>query len=171
MGAGQVDFVQHRHDFQIMFQGHIGVGQGLGLHALGGVHHQDGAFTGGQAAADFIGKVNVARGVDEVQLIDLPVLGGIVHGDGAGLDGDAPLPLDVHVVQNLIGHGPLIHALGQFQDAVGEGGFAVVDVGDDAEIADIFVCHGFLRATSEGNRVMVQLSRWSSTQTGCPCSR
>ena len=143
VGAGQVDLVQDGHQLQVVLQGHIGVGQGLGLHALGGVHHQNRALAGRQAPADLVGKVHVARRVDEVELVLLAVLGGVVHGHGPGLDGDAPLPLDVHVVQNLVRHGPLVHALGQLQNPVRQGGFAVVDVGDDAEVADVFSCHGF----------------------------
>ena len=83
----------------------------------------------------------MARGVDEVELVHLAVLGGVVHGDGAGLDGDAAFPLNVHVVEDLVLHRPLVHALGQLEDAVGEGGFAVVDVRDDAEVADVVSCH------------------------------
>ena len=71
----------------------------------------------------------MAGGVDQIQFIHLAVFGGIVHGDRPGLDGDAPLPLDVHVVQDLVLHGALVHALGQLKDAVGQGGFAVVDMG------------------------------------------
>ena len=128
-----------------MLQRHISVGQCLGLHALGGVHHQDGTLAGGQAAAHLVGKVHMARGVDEVELVGLAVLGGVVHGHGAGLDGDAALPLDVHVVQDLVFHGALVHALGQLQNTVREGGFAVVDVCNDAEIADVVSCHWFLQ--------------------------
>src|SRR5699024_12292495 len=91
---------------------------------------------------DLVGKVHMARGVDQVQLIGLAVPGGVVHGDGPGLDGDAAFPLDVHIVQDLVGHGPLVHALGQLQDAVGQGGFAVADVRGDADMADVLVCHG-----------------------------
>ena len=141
VGRGQVDLVQDRHQLEVVFQRHIGIGEGLGLHALGGVHHEDSALAGGEAAADFVSEVHVARGVDEVELVHLAVLGGVVHGDGAGLDGDAAFPLDVHVVEDLVLHRPLVHALGQFEDAVGEGGFAVVDVRDDAEVADVVSCH------------------------------
>ena len=51
-----------------MLQRHIGVGQRLGLHTLGGIHHQNGTLPGGQAAADLVGKGHMARGVDEVEL-------------------------------------------------------------------------------------------------------
>ena len=141
MGRGQVDLIQDGHQLEVVLQRHIGVGEGLGLHALRGVHHEDGTFTGGEAAADLVGEVHMARGVDEVELVHLAVLGGVVHGDGAGLDGDAAFPLDVHVVEDLVLHRPLVHALGQLEDAVGQGGFAVVDVRDDAEVADVVSCH------------------------------
>ena len=58
-----------------MLNGQIGVGQGLGLHPLGGVHHQDRPLAGGQGAGDLIVKVHVARGVNEVQSIGLAVQG------------------------------------------------------------------------------------------------
>ena len=83
----------------------------------------------------------MARGVDEVELVGLAVLGSVVQGNGAGFDGDAALPLDVHVIEDLILHDALVHALGQLQNAVRQGGLAVVDVCNDAEIADIVSCH------------------------------
>ena len=45
--TGQVRLVQDREDLQAVLQGQVGVGQGLGLHALGGVHHQNCALAGG----------------------------------------------------------------------------------------------------------------------------
>ncbi len=119
VGGGQVDFVQHRPDLQIVVQGQVGVGQGLGLHPLGGVHHQHRPLAGRQGAADLVVEVHVARGVDEVEAVGLAVLGGVVHADGPGLDGDAPLPLQVHVVQQLGGHLPLLHRAADLNHPVG----------------------------------------------------
>ena len=82
-----------------MLHGQIGVGQGLGLDALAGVHDKHRALAGGQRPGHLIVKVHMAWGVDEVQVIGLPVLGLIFQADGPGLDGNAPLPLQVHVVQ------------------------------------------------------------------------
>ena len=48
-------------------EGQVGVGQGLGLDALGGVDDQEGAVAGGQAARDLVGEIDVAGGVDEVE--------------------------------------------------------------------------------------------------------
>ena len=34
VGGGQIDLVEHGQDLQVVLQGQVGVGQGLGLHAL-----------------------------------------------------------------------------------------------------------------------------------------
>ena len=78
----------------------------------------------------------MARGVDEVQGINLSVVGLVGKLDGGGFDGDAPLPLQIHGVQDLVFHFPLVDGVALLQQAVCQGGFAVVDVGDDGEIAD-----------------------------------
>ena len=145
VGTGQVDLVQDGHQLEVVLEGHIGVGEGLCLDALRGIDHKDRTLAGCQTAGDLVGKVHMTRGIDEVELVGLAVLGGVIHGHGAGFDGDAALPLDVHIVEDLILHDPLIDALGQLEDAVRQGGFAVVDVGDDTEIADVVSCHLFLR--------------------------
>jgi len=141
VGAGQIDLVQDGYDLQIMVKRQIAVGQRLGLHALAGVHHQYGTLAGGQTAADLVLKVHMARGINEVELIGFAVIGLVAHCHGAGLDRDAALLLNVHVIQHLIGHGALVNAVGQLQHTVGQGGFAVVDVGNNAEVADVFAGH------------------------------
>ena len=54
----------------------------------------------------------------------------------AGFDGDAPLPFQIHVVEELLLHLPRFDRVGQFQKTVGEGRFAMVDMGNDGKIAD-----------------------------------
>ena len=126
-----------------MVQRQVTVGQRLGLHTLAGIHHQHGTLAGGQAAADFVLEVHVARGVDEVEFIGLAVIGLVAHGHSAGFDGDAALLLDVHIIKNLIGHGALVNTVGQLQHTVGQGRLAVVDVGDDTKVADRIASHQF----------------------------
>ena len=75
-------------------------------------------------------------GVDEVEFVGFPVARGVGHGDGMGLDGDAALALEVHVVEQLVALVALGDGAGQLEEAVGKGGFSVVDVRDDAEVAD-----------------------------------
>ena len=50
VGAGQIDLVDDGNDFEAVIDGEIGVGQGLGFDALGGIHDQQRAFAGGQRA-------------------------------------------------------------------------------------------------------------------------
>ena len=65
------------------------------------------------------------------------VVGGVGQADGVALDGDAPLPFDVHGVQDLVAELAVLHHAGPLDEAVRQGGLAVVDMGDDAEVADV----------------------------------
>ncbi|MBA7715193.1 hypothetical protein ES703_124234 [subsurface metagenome] len=134
-GVGQVGLVDSRHQLQIAINGQVGIADGLGLHPLGRVHQQQGPFAGGQTAGDLVGEVHVAGGVNEVEGVILAIGVAVDHPDGVGLDGDPPLTLQVHVVQHLGLHLLAGQGVGQLQEAVGQGGLAVVDVGDDAEVA------------------------------------
>jgi len=101
------------------------------LDALGGVDQKDGALTRGQAPGDLVAEVDVAGGVDEVEGVVLPR-----QPDVLGLDGDPPLPLEVHGVHVLLSHLAGIHRTRQLEDAVGQRRLAMVDVGNDREVAD-----------------------------------
>ena len=142
VGGGEIDFVDDRDDLQVVVHRQVGVGKGLGLDALAGVHHQHRPLAGGQGAAHLVPEVHVAGGVDEVELIPLAVIGVVVEAHRPGLDGDAPLLFQLHVIQNLGFHLPLGDGGGGLQKAVGQGALAVVDVGDDAEVADILLGEG-----------------------------
>ena len=120
-----------------MVHGQIGVGQGLRLHALGGVHHQQRALAGGQRPADLVVEVHMARRVDQVQGVSLPVIGGIENTHGTGFNGDAALAFQVHIVQQLVLHLALRNGVALLQQPVRQRGFTVVNVGDDGEIADM----------------------------------
>ncbi len=141
VGAGQIDLVDDGDDLEPVIDGEVGVGEGLGLDALGGIHHQQSAFAGSQRAGDFVAEVDVAGGVDEIELIDLAVLRGVHHADGMGLDGDAALALEIHGVEHLSLHLAGSERAGEFEQAVGERGLAVIDVSDDREIADVLTVH------------------------------
>ena len=84
------------------------------------------------------------RGIDQVQDIVIPVLGLVVQLDGLILDGDASFPFQAHGVQDLVLHFPFGQGPGHFNEPVGQGGFPVVDMGDDGKITDMITfCHGF----------------------------
>ena len=131
VGRRQVDLVEHRHDLEVVLDGLVAVGQRLGLNALRGVDQEHGPLAGGQRAGDLVAEVDVAGGVDQVEDV-----AGVHDPDVLGLDGDAPLPLDVHGVEVLLPHQAGIDGPGDLEDAVGQGRLAVVDVADDGEVAD-----------------------------------
>ena len=141
VGAGEVDLVDDGNDFEAVIDGEIGVGERLGFDALRGIDDQQGAFAGGQRAGDFVGKIHVAGRVDQVELVGLAVLRRVHHADGVGLDGDAAFAFEVHGVEDLGLHLARGERAGEFQQAVGERGLAVVDVRDDREIADVLGIH------------------------------
>ncbi len=85
-------------------QRQIGVGERLRLDALRSVHHQQRAFAGLQAARNFVGEIDVAGRVDQVELVDLAVAGLVIQAHGVGLDGDAALALQIHGVEHLLHH-------------------------------------------------------------------
>jgi hypothetical protein len=135
LGGRQVDLVDHRDDGQVGLDGQVEVGQGLGLDPLGGVDQQHRPLAGGQGPRHLVGEVDVAGGVDQVEDVLAAVGGGVGQPDGLGLDGDAALALQVHLVEVLGAHVPLAHRMGEVEQPVGQGGLPVVDVGDDAEVA------------------------------------
>src|SRR3972149_632562 len=135
LGRGQVDLVDDGHDDQPLGQRQVHVGERLRLDALCRVHDQHRALAGLQAAADLVGEVDVAGRVDQVQAVVQAVSCLVVEANGAGLDGDAVLALEVHRVEHLARHLSRLDRVRQLQEAVGQGGLAVIDVGDDREVA------------------------------------
>ena len=131
VGGGEVDLVERSDDLEIVFHGQVAVGQGLGLDALGSVDDEHHTLARRQAAADLVAEVDVAGRVDEVQRVALPVDAHVL-----GLDGDAALALQIHRVEVLRPHVTGINSVGELQYAVAERALAVIDVGNDREVAD-----------------------------------
>ena len=151
LGAGEVDLVEHRDDLEPRIEREKEVGQRLGLNALRGVHHENRPLAGRQRTGDLVGEVHMARRVDQVELVELAVARVVVHPHRVQLDGDAPLPLQIHGVQHLFAHQALVERARQLDQAVGQRGLAMVDVGDDAEVADVGLAH-------VGRKISYQLS-------------
>ena len=137
MGRGKVDLVDGRHNVQIGVHGERRVGDGLCLDTLSGVDDEHRALTSGQRTRDLVGKVYMARRIDEVELIRLAVVGVIGHADGVGLDRDAALALDIHGVEQLRLHVALLDGTRELEDAIADGGLPVIDMGDDREVSDV----------------------------------
>ena len=124
----QVDLVDGGHDIQVGVHSERRVGDGLRLDALRGVDNEHRALTGCQRARDLIGKVHVARRIDQIELIRLAIVGVIGHANGIGLDRDAALALDIHGVEQLRLHVALVDGMGELENAVTDRGLAMVDV-------------------------------------------
>ena len=138
LGAGEVDLVQARDQLEARLDRQVGVGDRLRLDALRGVDDQQRALACGQGARDLVGEVDVAGRVDQVQLVGLPVVRRLVeHAHRLGLDRDPALALEVHRVEQLGAHRARVDRVGQLEDPIGQRRLAVVDVGDDREVADV----------------------------------
>ena len=124
-----------------MVHGEVGVRQGLGLDALGGVHYQQRTLAGRERAADLIVEVHVSRGVDEVERILLAVGGLVGETHGAGLYRDAALAFKVHVVEYLALHLAALHRAAELYEPVRKSRFAVVYVRYYRKIPDVVLSH------------------------------
>ena len=142
IGRGQVDLVEDRDEREVLAHREMDVGQRLGLDALRRVDDEDRALAGLEAMTDLIGEVHVTGRVDEVQAVDEAVVGGVLEAGRAGLDRDALLALEVHRIEDLARHLPGVDGVGHLQQPVGQRRLAVVDVGDDREVAQAVLGDG-----------------------------
>ena len=132
-GVGTVDLVDDDHEGQSGLQGLAQHEAGLGPGSFRGVDEQHDAVDHREGPFDLAAEVGVPGGVDDVDL-DVPVS----HRGVLGQDGDALLPFEVHGV-----HDPFDHLLvgpegtGLVQEGVDEGRLAMIDVGDDGDVAQI----------------------------------
>jgi len=134
----EVDLVDDGDDGQVVLHGQVEIGDRLGLDALGGVDQQEHPLAGGERPRHLVRKIHMARRVDQVENVVPPVLRAVGKGDGLALDRDPPLTLDVHVVEQLVAEVAVLDHARVLDEPVGQGRLAVVDVGDDAEVADVF---------------------------------
>ena len=137
LGGGQIDLVEHRHDLVAGVERVIDVGERLRFDPLAGVDDQQRAFARRQRPRHFVGEVDVAGRVHQVEDVGLAVLGLVFEAHRLRLDGDAALALDVHRIEHLLDHVALGHRAGLLDQPVGERRLAVVDMGDDGEVADV----------------------------------
>ncbi|MNL03037.1 hypothetical protein D3C87_1235620 [compost metagenome] len=108
---------------------------GLWLHACNAVEHDHGTIEHTQRTVHFDVEVDVAGRVDQVDLRCVPA-----DRDGRAADGDAALlllRLEVHAGRATAHVADAMALAGIEQDAFGGGGLARVDVGNDADVADV----------------------------------
>ena len=112
-------------------------GLGVALDPVSGADHQDGAVQHLQSPLRLGGEVHMSRGVHQSQLQVPPAQDGLF-----GIDGDAPLPLQLLGVQKGV---PVVHpaqaadVARQIEHGLGEGGFPGVHVGHDSSCQSFHV--------------------------------
>ena len=106
---------------------------GLRQRAFGGVDQHQRAVHHVEDALDLAAEVGVARRVDDVDARVLPQ-----HRGGLGEDGDAALALEIVGIHRALDLALVVaEDAGLLQQAVDQGGLAVVDVGDDGDVSQI----------------------------------
>ena len=115
----------------------------LRLHTGDAAEHENRAVEHAERALHLDGEVDVAGRVDDVDVVALPEA---VR--RSRLDGDAAFALEIHRVHLRADTVLALHlvngvdALGVIEDALGEGGFARVDVSTDPDVTDLREVHG-----------------------------
>ena len=132
-----VDFVDHHDNPVAQLQGLGEDEAGLRHGALGGVHQQNNAVDHLQNPLHLAAEIGVARGIHD---IDLGVL--VLNGGVLGQNRNAALPLQVAGVHNPVHHLLVlpVHAA-LFEHLVHQGGFAVVNVGNNGNISQFLILH------------------------------
>ena len=131
--GGFVDLVEDDNGLEAELEGLVEDEAGLGHGALGGIDEEQDAVGHVEDALDLPAEVGMAGGVDDVDLHAV-----VADGDVLGEDGDAALALEgVAVEDAVLGGGFAFGDVELAQDGIHERGFAVVDVGDDGDVADV----------------------------------
>ena len=133
LGIGLVDLVQHHDGLQPQRQRLGGHELGLRHRAFGRVHQQHHTIDHRQDTFDLAAEIGVARSVDDIDPRALPFDRGRL-----GKDGDAPFAFEVIAVHRPFGR-RLVFPVGTglFQKLIHQRRLAMVDVGDDRNIAQV----------------------------------
>jgi translation elongation factor EF-4 len=101
----------------------------LGVVSL--VRVKQGTFTGSQRAGYLIGKIHVARSINKVELVGFTIASFVKQSYAVRFNGDATFALKIHRIQHLRFHFTVAQAPAHLDEAICDGGFTVVDMGND----------------------------------------
>src|SRR5690606_26551609 len=137
----QIDLVEDRDDLEARVEREEEVRERLRLHPLARVNDEDRALACRAGTGHLVREVDVSGRADEVQLARLAVARPVAHAHRVQLDRAATLALEVEPVEHL--RRPL--TLGErgrlLEQAVGQRRLAVIDMCDDAGVADSVELH------------------------------
>src|SRR4029450_9709906 len=152
----------------------------LRLHSLRRIDNQERALAGSEAARNLIAKIDVPRGIEQVQSIVLSGFARVTHRHGMRFDRDPALPLQVHRVKKLVLLFPLLDCPRALEQPVRQRRFTVIDVRDDAEVSRKLNSHGsghYASGAAGGqlahDNVLPEISRvnYSTTRSGTEVRR
>ena len=127
-----IDFVDDNDRFDLVFERFFQNKAGLRLRPVVRVNHEQNAVDHFHDALDFAAEIGVPGGIDDVDAVAVPVKGGVL-----GPNGDAFFAFQIHRV-----HHPFLDLLvgaegaGLTEQLIDERRLAVIDVGDDCDVAD-----------------------------------
>lgn len=75
--------------------------------------------------------------IDKIEFEHLTGTARVGEHHSLALDGDAPLPLDVHIIQDLVTKLPVAHQARMLNQTVGQSGLPMIDMSNDAEVSDL----------------------------------
>ncbi len=133
-GVGAVDLVDHYDDLVPQLHGLLQHETGLGHGTLKSIYQQQDAVHHLEHPLHFAAEIGVAGGVDDVDLH-------AVIGAGRVLceDGNAPLPLQIVGVHDTVLNDLILpESAALLEHLVYQRGFAMVNVGDDGDVSQIF---------------------------------
>ena len=137
IGLRQIHLVEHRHHLDTEVERGVAVGNGLRFYALARIDDEQCAFACRERATHFIREVDMARRVDQIEVVDLAVARLVVQRSGLCLDGYPTLLLDLHRVENLRFHLAICKSPATLDQAICKRRLAVIDVRNDRKISDV----------------------------------
>ena len=141
--AGAVDLVDHDDRLEAHREGLLGDEARLRHRAVHRVDQDQHRVDHRQHALDLAAEVGVARGVDDVDAVFLAVRRLPADRGVLGKDRDATFLFQVVAVHHAFGGDrALAEGARLLEQLVDEGGLAMVDVGDDGDVAELFDGHG-----------------------------
>ena len=144
---GTIDLVDEDDGADTLGEGLAEDGLGLDADTFDAIDDDEGTISDTEGGGDFGGEIDVSGGVDEVdqevalgglEVRDESGIDVVVQGDGGGLDGDTTGGfVGTGVEETSVTRGFLLDDTGGGDEGVGEGGLAVIDVGNDGHVTDL----------------------------------
>ena len=133
-GALTIDLVDDEDGLQPRLESLVGHETGLGHRSLDRIDQQQHRIDHRQAALHFAAEISVARGIDNVDAASVPIDRGVL-----GQDRDAALAFELVRIHHAFLHLPeLGEGTGLTQELVDERRFAMIDMGDDGDVTQLF---------------------------------